>query len=351
MRLRLAMAGALFFALALAIGLGTTAQASSAASTAGGASVCVPAESAANAADVHSAAIVITFGDGKPTRKICVLFNEDSISGLDLLQRSGLSLVLGSTGGVGVCAIDETGSTDSADCFKFCKSNPCQYWAYFQWKNNAWQLSPVGSALRVIHDGDTDGWSWGPGNGAAPEGPGSVCPLPTTTPTRTATSQPPTATPTPATVESAPAEEPSEPPASTPRPATPSAATTSLAGPAGSTSEAPTAATDAPPNSASAPNAAASASSVNAVAGAAVTPVASVSAGASSTASPDVPTNTPKAGVAIVEPDAGLRNASTAQRRNGDGFDIVPVAGFGSVVAALAAVGGFMWYRRRQLDA
>jgi hypothetical protein len=55
--------------------------------------------------------------------------------------------------------------------------------------------------------------------------------------------------------------------------------------------------------------------------------------------------------VAIVEPDAGLRNASAAQQRHGGGFDIVPIAGFGSVVAALAAVGGFAWYRRRQFDA
>jgi hypothetical protein len=55
--------------------------------------------------------------------------------------------------------------------------------------------------------------------------------------------------------------------------------------------------------------------------------------------------------VAIIEPDAGLRNASAAQQRKGSGLDVVPIAGFGAVAAGLAAVGGFVWYRRRQFDA
>jgi hypothetical protein len=89
---------------------------------------------------------------------------------------------------------------------------------------------------------------------------------------------------------------------------------------------------------------------VNAVAGVAATPAALASTYASTTAS-IVSTTTPKAGVAIVEADAGLRNASAAQQRHGGGVDIEPIAGFGSVVAALAGVGGFVWYRRRQFDA
>lgn len=342
MRFRFGIVAVLFAAITLAVGLGATAQATSSASTVGGeAASCVPAR--ITAAEAHSAAVVITFGDGRATLRICVKFNEDSITGLELLNRSGLTILTGSTGGGGVCAIDGTGSTDG-DCFKFCKSSPCHYWAYFQRKSDAWQFSPVGAGSRTIHDGDTDGWSWGSGSGVPPDEPGAICPPPAPAPT-------PTPIPPTATAEPVPTDVPASTPvatatAATPRPATPSAAPTPAAQPAATADSQPTTA-DAPPP---ALDAAAPATPVNAVAGVAATPAASASTYASTTAS-IVSTTTPKSGVAIVEADAGLRNASAAQQRHGGGFDIVPIAGFGSVVAALAAVGGFVWYRRRQFDA
>ena len=350
MRCRWPFAATLFAAFALAIAINAPVSTAAAASSVSGApAACVHAERAA-ATEVHRAALVITFGDAPATQKICVEFTESTITGLELLKRSGLQVLTGSSGNVGVCAIDGTGST-SGDCLKPCQSGPCPYWAYFQRTNGAWQFSPVGAASRAIHDGDTDGWSWGAGNGAPPDSPGAICPLPTST--ATATPVPPTATPVLATAIPG---EPSNTPASTaiaaatPRPATTAAAPTSPAEPPSTAASQPTTAVDAsvPP---AAPDAAAPATPVNAVAGVAVTPVASAGASASTIASSVAPTSTPKSGVSIVEPDAGLRNASAAQRRHGGGFDLVPIAGFGGVVLALAAVGGFVWYRRRQFDA
>ena len=92
MRRRSAIIAMLFATISLAFGLGATAQARSTGPFGGDGASCVEAERSA-AADVHRAALVITFGDAGATRRICVEFTESSITGLELLERSGSTIL------------------------------------------------------------------------------------------------------------------------------------------------------------------------------------------------------------------------------------------------------------------
>jgi hypothetical protein len=166
----------------------------------------------------NRAGLIIVHGDGQVV-KACVEFSEDSISGLDLLQRSGLDLVVDATDpvGVAVCRIDAEGCTFPAEiCFCQCQGFPCTYWSYWHSTSGAdWRYSSTGPAGRLLRNGDSDGWVWGEGStsgasSAPPVGFTDICPPPTATPTATDTSPPPTATAT--------ATETSPPPAHTPSP-------------------------------------------------------------------------------------------------------------------------------------
>lgn len=131
---------------------------------------------------IHRAGLVVTFGD-RHSAMYCIEFSEESITGLQLLQRSGLPLVVTSSSmGSAICSIGGEGSSDPTDCFKYCKSADCHYWAYYQRSGDGWRFSQIGSSSRVVHDGDIDGWAYGPGgvsNGAKPEAPpAGLCPDP-----------------------------------------------------------------------------------------------------------------------------------------------------------------------------
>ena len=58
----------------------------------------------------NQAGLVVKFGDGR-TLTYCIEFTEDSITGIELLQRSGLTVVTSNSGGLGaaVCSIDGEG--------------------------------------------------------------------------------------------------------------------------------------------------------------------------------------------------------------------------------------------------
>ena len=77
---------------------------------------CVPADAQSTA--VHRAGLVVTFGD-RHSELFCIEFTEDSITGLELLRRSGLPLVTSGMGGLGgaVCSIGGEGSSDPSNCF------------------------------------------------------------------------------------------------------------------------------------------------------------------------------------------------------------------------------------------
>jgi hypothetical protein len=111
----------------------------------------------------NRAAIVVRFGEDRQESR-CVAFEEPEISGLELLQRSGLNPDLDS-GGMGslLCRIEETGCPPD-DCWCQCKGgDSCVYWSYWRQLDESWIYAQVGASSTKISDGAVDGWSWGPG--------------------------------------------------------------------------------------------------------------------------------------------------------------------------------------------
>ncbi|MFB0535761.1 MAG: hypothetical protein ACETWR_12360 [Anaerolineae bacterium] len=160
--------------------------------------------SQAGAEDYNRAGLVIDYGGGN-VATFCVSFYEDSITGMDVLERAGRQLV-GGFGGGAVCAIDRVGCLAPNDCWCECqRSSDCIYWIYWHLKDGTWKYAGVGAAAYQVHDGDVEGWIWGSGStsgGAQPpvytmEQLGPLCQppsAPTDTPTATDT---PTSTHTP----------------------------------------------------------------------------------------------------------------------------------------------------------
>ncbi len=187
------LGGVMFLAVAIIAG----ALLTPAGATASGVVTNEPAcQLRALAGATNEAGLVVKFSDGH-TLSYCVEFAEDSITGMELLRRSGLAVVTASSGGAGaaVCSINGDGCNTPGDCFCKCKSGTCGYWAYFREQNGAWQYSPVGAGSRTIHNGDSDAWVWGSGQSVPSTAPVDCAPAATATPQPTSTARPPTATP------------------------------------------------------------------------------------------------------------------------------------------------------------
>lgn len=118
---------------------------------------------AAQSGGPNQAGLVVIHGDGLVITR-CVTFDEPEISGLVLLQRSGLSWQA-SNGPMGstVCALNGEGCAAS-DCFCECKQAPCAYWNYYTGSGDgAWLYSGLGAAVRTLKNGDVDAWVWSDG--------------------------------------------------------------------------------------------------------------------------------------------------------------------------------------------
>ena len=88
------------------------------------------------------------FADGK-VQTACVSFAEPTISGEQLLQRSGFKTIVDSGGAIGgaICSINDQGcSFPKQDCFCRCTGSQCEYWAYYLWQKSAWSYSQAGAA-------------------------------------------------------------------------------------------------------------------------------------------------------------------------------------------------------------
>ena len=161
--------------------------------------------------------LVVRFGDGSLFTH-CVEFDENQISGLEVLLKAGLNIIYESSGpeGAAVCKIENEGCDYPAeDCFCQCPGGPnCIYWSYWHLKGGAWEYSQVGASGYYVSDGDVEGWSWAVelSQGIAFD---DICTSlltatstnttnPTSTPTATHT-PPPTATPTSTQVPPTPA--------------------------------------------------------------------------------------------------------------------------------------------------
>jgi hypothetical protein len=156
--------------------------------------------------DPQRAGVVVVHGDGS-VASACIAFAEESISGADLLRRSGLEVVLSGYGGLGygVCAIGGEGCPAGQDCFCQCRGNPCAYWVYSHRRpDGSWAISGSGASAWQVQDGDVDGWVWGDGS-TAPPGVSfeQVCPPEAAQPTAsTAVPEPLSPTITPALLPS-----------------------------------------------------------------------------------------------------------------------------------------------------
>jgi hypothetical protein len=163
----------------------------------------------AGANDYNRAGLVIDYGDGN-VATFCVSFYEESITGMDVLERAGRRLELGFSGGA-ICAVDGVGCPGN-DCWCECRdpSSGCIHWMYWHFLDGKWIYSSLGAAGYQVHDGDVEGWIWGSGDtggGAQPpvytmeqlehlcQPPSVPTAAPSDTPTATDT---PTSTHTPA---------------------------------------------------------------------------------------------------------------------------------------------------------
>jgi hypothetical protein len=122
--------------------------------------------------ELHHAGLVVRHGDGRIVYAY-VAFPEESISGVELLRRSGISLVTIGFGGLGegVCTIDGEGCPASD-----CRKRVCQgsgenapFWQYFRQRTPGdWVALALGASATKVRDGDVDGWSWTGHNPALP---------------------------------------------------------------------------------------------------------------------------------------------------------------------------------------
>jgi len=110
--------------------------------------------------DTNQVALLIGFADGDYATE-CVSFVEPTISGTEVLQRSGLVIdVDNQFGGSAVCSIDNVGCP-ATDCFCQCRnSENCKFWTYWNLNDQTWQQSASGADFRQLSPGDVDGWLW-----------------------------------------------------------------------------------------------------------------------------------------------------------------------------------------------
>ncbi len=140
----------------------------------------------------NRAGLVIWYDDGQVEAR-CIAFAEDSISGADLLARSGLKVVMDSSSGLGVtvCQIEGWGCAYPAQsCFCRCLGGgECNYWTYFYRDpgETTWNYSALGAALRQVKPGSVEAWVWGDGHTMPADNLTFevICALPTTVPTDT----------------------------------------------------------------------------------------------------------------------------------------------------------------------
>jgi hypothetical protein len=108
----------------------------------------------------HRVGLVIFYGDDN-LFTTCISFTESTITGLQLLERSGLALQTATNPnqGTAICKIGQEGSA-SSDCFG---SMP-DYWSYWQMGAKGWEYSVTAADKSPVRDGGVNAWSWGTGN-------------------------------------------------------------------------------------------------------------------------------------------------------------------------------------------
>jgi hypothetical protein len=115
------------------------------------------------AKEPNVAGLIVDYGDGRMSYAV-VPFDEENISGVDLLEMSGLDLVTIGFGGLGdaVCQIDDTGCPVD-DCRKrLCQTSDPEspYWQFSKLADDEWLFVATGASGAKVQDGDVYAWSW-----------------------------------------------------------------------------------------------------------------------------------------------------------------------------------------------
>ncbi len=162
----------------------------------------VPGGSVAAQSGEKRAGLVLQFADGS-TKTYCVAFAEESISGLDLLLKTGLDVRVESFGGAGalICKIGPDGCDFPEEpCVCQSYGPGGVYWSYHHLKEGRWVASGVSVSKYVLRDGDVDGLAWSAGKPPPLFAFSQVCSAaqvePSTEAQPTATRRPPSPAPT-----------------------------------------------------------------------------------------------------------------------------------------------------------
>jgi hypothetical protein len=130
----------------------------------------------AQASSAHHAALVVEHGNGAVIR-VCVSFTSASITGEELLHRSGIEYSTQPYGGNGdaVCQVDNE-PVGYTNCFQNGK-----FWALFVSRSDgAWAYGSQGVSSAEFGDGDAEGFRYQSQSDSSPPGasPAGVCPAP-----------------------------------------------------------------------------------------------------------------------------------------------------------------------------
>jgi len=121
--------------------------------------------SISEAQTLNRAGLIVRFSDGE-IRTFCISFEEDTISGYDLLKKSNLNIGVNFSGeGLAVCNIEGTGCPPDDSCLLCQRPN---YWSYWHFNSTEWEYSLLGTGYYEIKNGDVDGWVWGNGQSPPP---------------------------------------------------------------------------------------------------------------------------------------------------------------------------------------
>lgn len=132
-----------------------------------------------HAGNLHHAALLIAHSSGGVLTR-CIGFLEDQISGLQLIERSGVEYQAQPYGSLGnaICQLDNEPGQLPANCF-----GTSAYWQYFHRSGNQWVSSSAGADNSILRDGDMDGWRYAAGPGQPPNVTFSaICGTPATPP-------------------------------------------------------------------------------------------------------------------------------------------------------------------------
>jgi hypothetical protein len=107
-------------------------------------------------ASANTAGLVIVHANGTVKTR-AVEFDEPSISGTELIRRSGLDYsIMNGSAGEAVYMIDGEGDTNGW----VTKENKTYYWGFYVFDRDKWKYSSVGAGSIVVKAGDIMGWHW-----------------------------------------------------------------------------------------------------------------------------------------------------------------------------------------------